>query len=89
MKAVAIDELGGRETLRLTDVPEPHLLPDGVRIAIRVAGVNPVVVHAAAGGVGHFAVQIAVALGGNALQRTKRIARRVVSIVEPGALLTV
>jgi NADPH:quinone reductase-like Zn-dependent oxidoreductase len=37
-----IDEFGGREKLRLADVPEPRLLPDGVRIAIRVAGVNPV-----------------------------------------------
>jgi NADPH:quinone reductase-like Zn-dependent oxidoreductase len=42
MRAIAIDEFGGREKLRLADVPEPRLLPDGVRIAIEVAGVNPV-----------------------------------------------
>jgi NADPH:quinone reductase-like Zn-dependent oxidoreductase len=37
-----VDEFGGREKLRLADVPEPRLLPDGVRIAVKVAGVNPV-----------------------------------------------
>ncbi|HKI93294.1 MAG TPA: NADP-dependent oxidoreductase [Gaiellaceae bacterium] len=42
MKAIAIEEFGGRDKLRLADVPEPPLLPDGVRIAIRAAGVNPV-----------------------------------------------
>jgi NADPH:quinone reductase-like Zn-dependent oxidoreductase len=42
MRAVVIDEFGGRERLRVTEVPEPVLLPDGVRIGIRAAGVNPV-----------------------------------------------
>jgi NADPH:quinone reductase-like Zn-dependent oxidoreductase len=42
VRAVAIEEFGGRDRLRLLDLPEPPLLPDGVRIAIRAAGVNPV-----------------------------------------------
>ena len=42
MRAVVIDEFGGRDKLRVAEVPEPPLLPDGVRIAIRTAGVNPV-----------------------------------------------
>ena len=42
MRAVLIDEFGGRDKLRVADVPEPRLLPDGVRISIRAAGVNPV-----------------------------------------------
>lgn len=42
MRAVVIDEFGGRDRLRVADVPEPPLLPDGVRIEIRAAGVNPV-----------------------------------------------
>ncbi len=42
MRAIAIDEFGGRDKLRVADVPEPRLLPDGVRISIRAAGVNPV-----------------------------------------------
>jgi NADPH:quinone reductase-like Zn-dependent oxidoreductase len=42
VRAVAIDEFGGREKLRLADVPEPRLLPDGVRIRVGAAGVNPV-----------------------------------------------
>jgi NADPH:quinone reductase-like Zn-dependent oxidoreductase len=37
-----IDGFGGREKLRLADVPQPRLLPDGVRISVRAAGVNPV-----------------------------------------------
>jgi NADPH:quinone reductase-like Zn-dependent oxidoreductase len=42
VRAVVIDEFGGRDRLRAADVPEPRLLPDGVRIEIRAAGVNPV-----------------------------------------------
>jgi len=42
MRAVVIDDFGGREKLRAADVPEPPLLPDGIRISIRAAGVNPV-----------------------------------------------
>jgi NADPH:quinone reductase-like Zn-dependent oxidoreductase len=42
VRAVAIDEFGGREKLHVADLPEPRLLPDGVRIGIRAAGVNPV-----------------------------------------------
>jgi NADPH:quinone reductase-like Zn-dependent oxidoreductase len=42
MKAIAIQEFGGRDRLRLEELPEPKLLPDGVRIRIRAAGVNPV-----------------------------------------------
>jgi NADPH:quinone reductase-like Zn-dependent oxidoreductase len=42
MRAVVIHEFGGRDKLSLEDVPEPPLLPDGVRIGIRAAGVNPV-----------------------------------------------
>ncbi len=42
MRAIGIEAFGGRDRLRLLDVPEPLLLPDGVRIEIRAAGVNPV-----------------------------------------------
>lgn len=42
MRAVVIHEFGGRDRLELAEVPEPRVLPDGVRIAIRAAGVNPV-----------------------------------------------
>ena len=42
MRAVLIEEFGGRDKLRVAEVPEPRLLPDGVRISIRAAGVNPV-----------------------------------------------
>jgi len=42
MRAVVIDEFGGQDKLHSADVPEPVLLPDGVRISIRAVGVNPV-----------------------------------------------
>jgi NADPH:quinone reductase-like Zn-dependent oxidoreductase len=42
VRAVVIHEFGGRDKLELADVPEPRLLPDGVRIGIRAAGINPV-----------------------------------------------
>jgi NADPH:quinone reductase-like Zn-dependent oxidoreductase len=42
MRAIAIHRFGGRDRLELADLPEPTLLPDGVRIRIRAAGVNPV-----------------------------------------------
>jgi NADPH:quinone reductase-like Zn-dependent oxidoreductase len=37
-----IHEFGGRDRLRVEDVAEPKLLPDGVRIRVRAAGINPV-----------------------------------------------
>ena len=42
MRAVGIREFGGRERLELLDVPVPKVPPDGVRIRVRAAGVNPV-----------------------------------------------
>ena len=42
MRAVYVDEFGGRDKLRVGEVPEPRVPPDGVRIQIRAAGVNPV-----------------------------------------------
>ncbi|HEY1369535.1 MAG TPA: NADP-dependent oxidoreductase [Gaiellaceae bacterium] len=42
MRAIVIREFGGRDRLELADIPRPKLLPDGVRIRILAAGVNPV-----------------------------------------------
>lgn len=42
MRAVFVEQPGGREQLRVGEAPEPKLLPDGIRIGIRAAGVNPV-----------------------------------------------
>jgi NADPH:quinone reductase-like Zn-dependent oxidoreductase len=41
MKAVQFSEYGGPEVLRVVEVDEPHAGPGQVRIAVRVAGVNP------------------------------------------------
>jgi NADPH:quinone reductase-like Zn-dependent oxidoreductase len=42
MRAIAIEGFGGRDRLQLVDAPDPKLGPDGVLIAVRAAGVNPV-----------------------------------------------
>lgn len=42
MLAVAIEEFGGPENLRVCDRPQPKLAPDGVLIRVAGAGVNPV-----------------------------------------------
>ena len=42
MKAVVINEFGGKETLTLTDVPKPQPAEDEVLVRIKAAGVNPV-----------------------------------------------
>jgi enoyl reductase len=42
MRAVVIDEYGGPEVLRLTEVPEPVAGPGQLRVRVRTAGVNPV-----------------------------------------------
>ena len=42
MKAIAIQEFGGRDTLQLMDVPVPDVGPHDVLIRVKAAGVNPV-----------------------------------------------
>ncbi|KOG51356.1 NADPH:quinone reductase [Streptomyces griseoflavus] len=42
MKRVSFAEFGGPDVLRLEDAEEPHAGPGQIRIAVRVAGVNPV-----------------------------------------------
>ncbi|GAA0528814.1 oxidoreductase [Saccharopolyspora subtropica] len=42
MKAIVLDEYGGPDALRLTDLPEPKVAPGEVLIRVKAAGVNPV-----------------------------------------------
>jgi NADPH:quinone reductase-like Zn-dependent oxidoreductase len=42
MRAIAVNEWGGREALELVDVEPPPVAPDGVLIRIRAASLNPV-----------------------------------------------
>ncbi|MGH2947446.1 MAG: NADP-dependent oxidoreductase [Solirubrobacteraceae bacterium] len=42
MRAIAVNEWGGRENLELVDVEPPPVAPDGVLVRVRAAGVNPV-----------------------------------------------
>ncbi|KIF75964.1 NADPH:quinone reductase [Streptomyces sp. 150FB] len=42
MQAIVFDEFGGPDVLHLKEIDEPHAGPGEVRVAVRVAGVNPV-----------------------------------------------
>lgn len=42
MRAIAVNEWGGRDKLELVDVEPPPVAPDGVLVRVRAAGVNPV-----------------------------------------------
>lgn len=42
MRAVAVNEWGGRDKLELIELDPPPLAPDGVLVRVRAAGVNPV-----------------------------------------------
>jgi NADPH:quinone reductase-like Zn-dependent oxidoreductase len=42
MKAIAINEFGGRDTLQLMDLPMPEIKPGEILVKLKAAGVNPV-----------------------------------------------
>ena len=42
MRAVAVNEWGGRDRMELLDVEPPPVAPDGVLVRVRAAGLNPV-----------------------------------------------
>jgi NADPH:quinone reductase-like Zn-dependent oxidoreductase len=42
MRAMVIDEYGGRDQIREADVDPPPMAPDGIIVRVRAAGVNPV-----------------------------------------------
>ena len=42
MRAMVIDEWGGREKLELLELEPPPVAPDGVLVRVKAAGVNPV-----------------------------------------------
>ncbi|GID27554.1 NADPH:quinone reductase-like Zn-dependent oxidoreductase [Paractinoplanes brasiliensis] len=42
MRAIALDEYGDPDVMKLRDLPDPLVGPDTVRIRVRAAGVNPV-----------------------------------------------
>ncbi len=42
MRAIALDQYGGPEVLRLAELPDPKVGPDTVLVRVRAAGVNPV-----------------------------------------------
>ncbi|HEU4675556.1 MAG TPA: NADP-dependent oxidoreductase [Motilibacteraceae bacterium] len=49
MQAIAIDEFGGPDVMRLRELPDPKLGPDAVLVRVRAAGVNPVDAYIRAG----------------------------------------
>jgi NADPH2:quinone reductase len=42
MKAIAINEFGGRDVLQLLDLPVPEIKPGEILVKVKAAGVNPV-----------------------------------------------
>jgi len=42
MRAIAVNDWGGRDTLELIDVEPPPVAPDGVLVRVRAASLNPV-----------------------------------------------
>jgi NADPH:quinone reductase-like Zn-dependent oxidoreductase len=42
MRAIAVNDWGGREQMQLLDVEPPPVAPDGVLVRVRAAGLNPV-----------------------------------------------
>lgn len=50
MKAITYSSYGGAEVLELTDVDEPKIGPDWVKVAVKASSVNPVDWKIAAGG---------------------------------------
>ena len=80
MRAVRFSEFGGPEVLRLEDVPLPEPGDGQVRVAVRVAGVNPV------------DWKIRSGLFGGALQRPRGLGQELAGVVDavgPGVELSV
>ena len=42
MKAIAINEFGGRDKLQFMDLPVPEIKPGEILVKVKAAGVNPV-----------------------------------------------
>ena len=42
MKAIAINEFGGRDKLQFMDLPMPEIKPGEILVKVKTAGVNPV-----------------------------------------------
>ena len=42
MRAIAVNEWGGRDRMELLEVEPPPVAPDGVLVRVRAAGLNPV-----------------------------------------------
>ncbi|HEV2753974.1 MAG TPA: alcohol dehydrogenase catalytic domain-containing protein, partial [Solirubrobacteraceae bacterium] len=42
MRAVAIEEFGGRDQMAVMDLPDPKVGPDSVLVRVAAAGLNPV-----------------------------------------------
>ena len=42
MRAIAVEQWGGRDRMRLIELEPPPVAPDGVLVRVRAAGVNPV-----------------------------------------------
>ena len=78
MRAIIINEFGGRDKLQLADVPLPEIKEDEILVAVKAAGVNPVDYKAREGYLRErLPHQFPVILGWDAAGIVERIGTRV------------
>jgi len=78
MKAIAINEFGGRDKLQLMDLPVPEYGPEEMLVKVRAAGVNPVDWKIREGYLNDlFPHEFPVILGWDAAGTVERVGQRV------------
>lgn len=66
MKAAQLTQYGGKETIHIVDVPQPHVTEGKILIKVHAAGVNPIDWKIQAGYLkSHVPLKLPVTLGGD------------------------
>jgi NADPH:quinone reductase-like Zn-dependent oxidoreductase len=74
MRAIAVQEWGGRDRMELLDVEPPPVAPDGVLVRVKAAGLNPVDTKVRAGNLaGMFPSHFPVVLGWDAAGTVEKV----------------
>jgi len=74
MRAIAVQEWGGRDRMELLDVEPPPVAPDGVLVRVKAAGLNPVDAKVRAGNLARmFPSHFPVVLGWDAAGTVEKV----------------